>query len=802
MEEKMMKSNGAGSRSSAMKRRRLFSAAAVLLAVCLVFVGAAGAAIEEGDVAIIGTEGYPSIQDAIDAAQTGDRILVIESHELDCTKIRQVPGASSKDDVLICVADKDITIDLNGKIVTADYSNDNWEKGSKIDSVIGVASGAKLTLTDRSVSKTGTLRVNTPVENQNTDKVTYMLINHNANIKNDNEENVYSLIIDGGNYIFDYAHYGSGSSSMVYSVGDETILVKGGNFRLGNLGTKPEPNGNGAPWIFNAASGSGGSTQNIVVEGGTFNADIVHQYYLFEVSVPKEKALVKDPTTNIWTMVNAVAYVNEEAKTDKWHTNEVGYATVEEAVSKLGQHNADVYNGIIKGGSITLLEDADIKKTLEFKDLLENTVFDMGGHKLIWKGNANNGILTVSGNYGLKINSFDIEWEGHEIKMWKKDDVNCETLPENGASSVDVSQSLSVADSAVNKYTIKFDTNGGSAVGDITLDYGTEIDAPANPTKTGYTFRDWNPEIPATMPAKDMTVIAQWVANTSTVTFDADEGTVSEPTKEVTFDQPYGTLPIPTREGHDFVGWYLDDTLITENIKVTVDEDHTLTAHWEKIEIPGDIPEEEEIITPPSSGGGGDGGALSFPRFTENGGLVDFGSSKVVKAVLLPEGSRGSVLLKVDTIEKWPKAVETEYPFDISVEKLGDGMAYILFEIPVSTLDRLGITPADIGVYHLVDEVWVKLAVTYEVKDGMVCYEAETDSFSPFKLVIEEGAAVPKEEETVPVIPPTETPDVPDEPEILPPIDEPTKPADEPETPAPILAVLAGLGAAVIVRRK
>ncbi|MBO5367054.1 hypothetical protein J6A32_00335, partial [Methanocorpusculum sp.] len=148
------------------------------------------------------------------------------------------------------------------------------------------------------------------------------------------------------------------------------------------------------------------------------------------------------------------------------------------------------------------------------------------------------------------------------------------------------------------------------------------------------------------------------------------------------------------------------------------------------------------------------------------------------------------------------KALDTEYTFDISVEKLGDGMAYIHFESPVSTLDRLAITPADIGVYHLVDEVWVKLAVTYEVKDGMVCYEAETDSFSPFKLVIEEGAATQKEEENVPTVPPTEEPDVPDEPEILPPIDEPTKPADEPETPAPILAVLAGLGAAFIVRRK
>ena len=62
-------------------------------------------------------------------------------------------------------------------------------------------------------------------------------------------------------------------------------------------------------------------------------------------------------------------------------------------------------------------------------------------------------------------------------------------------------------------YTLTFDTNGGSTIAPITQDYGTAITAPADPTKTGYTFAGWTPAIPATMPAENLTVTAQWRYN-------------------------------------------------------------------------------------------------------------------------------------------------------------------------------------------------------------------------------------------------------------------------------------------------
>ncbi len=62
----------------------------------------------------------------------------------------------------------------------------------------------------------------------------------------------------------------------------------------------------------------------------------------------------------------------------------------------------------------------------------------------------------------------------------------------------------------INQYTITFDTNGGSEIAPITQDYGTEITAPYNPTRKGYTFKGWDKEIPKTMPAENITITARW----------------------------------------------------------------------------------------------------------------------------------------------------------------------------------------------------------------------------------------------------------------------------------------------------
>lgn len=68
------------------------------------------------------------------------------------------------------------------------------------------------------------------------------------------------------------------------------------------------------------------------------------------------------------------------------------------------------------------------------------------------------------------------------------------------------------------EYTITFDTDGGSSVDPIKGVEGSTVTAPADPTKAGYVFAGWEPEIPATMPGENITIKAKWDKEPATVT--------------------------------------------------------------------------------------------------------------------------------------------------------------------------------------------------------------------------------------------------------------------------------------------
>ena len=177
--------------------------------------------------------------------------------------------------------------------------------------------------------------------------------------------------------------------------------------------------------------------------------------------------------------------------------------------------------------------------------------------------------ITITQDYGTPITAPTLTREGYTFKGWDKEIP--ETMP---AENITVK-----AQWEINQYTITFDTNGGSEIAPITQDYGTEITAPDNPTRKGYTFKGWDKEIPKTMPAENITVKAQWKINQYTITFDTNGGSDIAP-----ITQDYGTEITapdnPTRKGYTFKGWdkEIPETMPAENI--------TITARWKDTEKP------------------------------------------------------------------------------------------------------------------------------------------------------------------------------------------------------------------------
>ena len=125
----------------------------------------------------------------------------------------------------------------------------------------------------------------------------------------------------------------------------------------------------------------------------------------------------------------------------------------------------------------------------------------------------------------------------------------------------------------VNQYTITFKPENGGQDIVIKQDYGTAITAPANPTKTGYTFAGWDKTIPTTMLAGNMAITAQWQVNQYTITFKPENGG-----QDIVIKQDYGTAITapanPTKTGYTFAGW---DKTIPSTMPAG---DMTITARW------------------------------------------------------------------------------------------------------------------------------------------------------------------------------------------------------------------------------
>ena len=328
--------------------------------------------------------------------------------------------------------------------------------------------------------------------------------------------------------------------SMLSITGDYEVIYLPGTYGTGSAVTDMKPHNNiltlrGALFTRAGYTQVGWST----VDGG-------EKVYGFEDVYTKNEALTLYP---VW---------NTNKYTITFDTN--GGSEIAPITQDYGTQIAAPANPTRKGYTFKGW-DKEIPETMPAENITVKAQWEINQYTITFDTNGGSEIAPITQDYGTEITAPDKPTrKGYTFKGWDKEIP--ETMP---AENITVK-----AQWKINQYTITFDTNGGSEIAPITQDYGTEITTPDNPTRKGYTFKGWDKEIPETMAAENMTVKAQWEINQYTITFDTNGGSEIAPITQ-DYGTEITAPDNPTRKGYTFRGWdkEIPETMPAENITIT-----------------------------------------------------------------------------------------------------------------------------------------------------------------------------------------------------------------------------------------
>ena len=118
----------------------------------------------------------------------------------------------------------------------------------------------------------------------------------------------------------------------------------------------------------------------------------------------------------------------------------------------------------------------------------------------------------------------------------------------------------------INTYKLVYKVDG-DVYKSYEIEYGTTITPDPEPTKEGYTFSGWS-EIPATMPAHDVTVTGTFAVNKYKLIYKVD-GEVYK-SYEIEYGATITPEDEPTKEGYSFSGWsWIPTKMPAEDVTVT-----------------------------------------------------------------------------------------------------------------------------------------------------------------------------------------------------------------------------------------
>ena len=198
---------------------------------------------------------------------------------------------------------------------------------------------------------------------------------------------------------------------------------------------------------------------------------------------------------------------------------------------------------------------SEIPATMPAHDVTVTGTFTINKYKLTYKVDGEV-YKTYDIEYGATITpEAELTKEGYTFSGWSEIP---ETMP---AHDVTVTGTFSI-----NSYKLTY-TVDGEVYKTYDIEYGATITPEAEPTKEGYNFSGWS-EIPATMPAHDVTVTGSFSKGQYKLIYMLDGQTY----KTISYD--YGDAitpePAPVREGYTFSGWSeIPATMPAHDVTVT-----------------------------------------------------------------------------------------------------------------------------------------------------------------------------------------------------------------------------------------
>ncbi len=244
---------------------------------------------------------------------------------------------------------------------------------------------------------------------------------------------------------------------------------------------------------------------------------------------------------------------------------------------KEGYVFAGWYNGLTLY-DFNLEVTTDLVLTAKFEEIKKLTVtFDSDGGSNVEKQTVESGKLVTKPTNPTKSGYTFVSWQLNG----KDYDFNTPV-----AQDITLKATWKKNETTTQKYTVTFNSNGGSSVAKQTVESGKTATKPKDPTKTGYTFVKWQLDGKdynfSTKVTKNITLVAVWKGNpTYTVTFNCNGGNCSVYSENVTGGFKVTKPANPTRNNYTFKGWYLNDKLFDFN--TPINSSITLVAKWEEI---------------------------------------------------------------------------------------------------------------------------------------------------------------------------------------------------------------------------